>query len=413
MKFKKKPAMILSFVLGTTMLATTALAEIASKSGYDQLKDSLKYTAESATSKFSSYTMDMSFNLKANGNVISSEKTLTKYDASNQATETTTSRVDGKNKSDYYYYSDKNGRISKNAEEAIYYVTDFTSPKEFNSTTNPFKEKGAEDIEIIADILVGNLKDAVIVTEKSDGSKELSGSISESQIPALINAAVSFQCKNEFSYRPNNDSLIPRITKDIFVKEITGKMIVDKDGLIQSINGTGALYGKDENGKEHTVTFELSGKLYNVNSTTVNKPDLSGKKVEKNVEKEFDKLTTPSKYIGKYKTDILIEKDGKFAKVGEKIIDITQIDETTISGRYYEEYAKGYEEYSKNKKDFNFSAKFQEKGLNADFSANIPSGNTVKGNIYIDQFSGKVNFNINENRNTNLLFDSQFSRVFE
>ncbi|KOA19753.1 hypothetical protein CLHOM_18420 [Clostridium homopropionicum DSM 5847] len=413
MKFKKKSAMLLSFVLGTTMLATTAIAEISSKSGYVQLKDSLKYTADAATSKLSSYTMDMSFVAKADGKVISSEKSLNKYDLGKQATETTTSRVDGNNKSEYYYYSDKNVRINKSADESIYFLTEFTSPKESKSITNPFNEKGAEDIEIIADILVGNLKDAVIVTEQSDGGKELSGSISESQIPALINAIVSFQCKNEFSYRQNNDSLIPRITKDIFVKEITGKMIVDKDGLIQSINGTGALYGKDENGKEHTITFELSGKLYDVNSTTVTKPDLSGKKVEKNVEKDFDKLTNPSKYIGKYKTDIIIEKDGKFAKIGEKVIDITQIDETTITGKYYEEYTKGYEEYSKNKKDFNFSAKFQEKSLNAEFTATTSSGNTVKGNIYVDQFSGKVHFNINENRSSNLLFDGEFSRVFE
>lgn len=413
MKFKKKSAMILSFVLGTTMLATTAIAEISSKSGYVQLKDSLKYTADAATSKLSSYTMDMSFELKADGNVISSEKSLNKYDLSKQASETTTSRVEGNNKSNYYYYSDKNVRINKSADQPIYYLTEFTSPKEAQSVTNPFKEKGAEDIEIIADILVGNLKDAVIVTEQSDGGKELSGSISESQIPALINAVVSFQCKNEFSYRPNNDTLIPRITKDIFVKEITGKMIVDKDGLIKSINGTGALYGKDENGKEHTITFELSGKLYDVNSTTVTKPNLSGKKVEKNVERDYDKLTNPSKYIGKYKTDMLIEKDGKFVKIGEKVVEITNIDETTVTGKYYEDYAKGYEEYAVNNKSFNFNAKFQEKGLNADFTSTASSGNTVQGNIYIDQFSGKVNFNMNESRNTNLMFDSQFSRVFE
>lgn len=413
MKFKKKSAMILSFVLGTTMLATTAIAEISSKSGYDQLKDSLKYTADAATSKLSSYTMDMSFILKADGNVIASEKSLNKYDLTKQASETTNSRVDGNNNSEYYYYSDKSVRINKSAEEPIYFLTELTNSKESQSLTNPFKEKGAEDIEIIADILVGNLRDAVIVTEKSDGSKELSGSISESQIPALINAAISFQCKNEFSYRPNNDTLIPKITKDIFVKEVTGKMIIDKDGLIQSIQGSGALSGKDINGKEHTITFELSGKLYNVNSTSVNKPDLSGKKVEKNVQKDFDKLTNPSKYIGKYKTDILIEKDGKFAKIGEKVIDITQIDETTVTGKYQEEYVKGYEEYAATSRSFNFSAKFQDKGLNADFTTTTSSGNTVKGNIYVDQFSGKINFNINESRNSNLLFDSQFSRVFE
>ena len=60
-------------------------------------------------------------------------------------------------------------------------------------------------MEKIADALVGNLKDAVVVTENSDGSKTLSGSLSESQIPALINAVVSLQSKSEFGNGYNND----------------------------------------------------------------------------------------------------------------------------------------------------------------------------------------------------------------
>lgn len=413
MKFKKKTAMILSFALGTTMLATTAIAEITSKSGYDQLKDSLKYTAESTATKLSSYTTDISFVLKADGNIISSESSLNKYAASKHAMETTTKRVDGKNKTDSYYYSDKNGRIDKNASEPIYYVTEFTSPQEVHSFTNPFKEKGADDVERIADILVGNLKDAVIVTEKSDGAKELSGSLNESQIPALINAVASLQSKNQFRSKQSGDNLVTNITKDIFVKEVTGKMIINKNGLVENIIGTGTLSGKDDNGKEHTIAFELSGKLYNVNSTTVNKPDLSGKKVEKNIEKDHNKLTNPSKYIGKYKTDIIIDKDVKFEKMGQKFIDITEITETTISGRYHEEYLKGYEAYAKNKNDFQFKATFDKNNLNAPFTATDSSGNTIKGNIYVDQYSGKINFHIDENRNRNILSDGQFSRVFE
>ncbi len=413
MKFKKKTAMILSFALGTTMLATTAIAEIASKTGYDVLKDSIKYTAESATTKLSSYTMDMSFVVKADGNVIASEKSLNKYDVSKKATESITTSIDGKKTFDYYNFSDKNGSISKNNNEAVYYVTEFTTPQEGHIFTNPFKEKGAEDVERIADILVGNLKDYVIVNEKSDGSKELSGSLSESQIPALINAVVSFQSKNEFSHRQNTDDLMPKITKDIFVKEITGHMLVNKDGLIENLLGTGTISGKDDNGKEHTLTFELSGKLYGVNSTAVNRPNLAGKKVEKNIEKDYSKLSNPKKYVGTYKTDIVLEKEDKFEKIGEKFIEITEINETTIVGRHYEKYASGYEEYAANKKDFKFNAKFQEKDLNANFTA-TSSGNKVEGNIYIDQHAGKVYFNMNERfGGSNLLFDNDYKRVFE
>ena len=259
---------------------------------------------------------------------------------------------------------------------------------------------------------MGNLKDAVVVTQNSDGSKELSGSINESQIPALVNAVVSLQSKSAFNVNSRDESYMPKITKDIFVREVTGKMIVDKDGVIRSVLGTGILSGKDESGVEHNLTFELLGKLSNINSTVVNRPDLTGKTVEKSIQKDYSKLSNPKIYIGKYKTDIIIEKDDKFQKIGEKFVDITQIDDKSISGSYHEEYVNGYENYGTNKKDFKFSGTFEKDHPDAEFTAADSSGANFKGNISINQQSANVYFNIDESRHRNILSDSQFSRVF-
>ena len=50
-------------------------------------------------------------------------------------------------------------------------------------------------------------------------------------------------------------------------------MVVDKDGLIQNLMGTATIYGKDEQGKEHTLTVELLVvQVSNINSTVVSKP---------------------------------------------------------------------------------------------------------------------------------------------
>lgn len=412
MKFKKKTAMLISFALGTTMFATTALAEVVSKNGYDQLKDSLKYTAENCTTKLSNYTMEVSFVVKDNGNTIFSESSVNKYDVSKQAMENTNSRFENSTKSEYYYYADKNCNINKDGKQNIYFITEYTSPREVHSFTNPFKEKQAGDVERIADALVGNLRDSVVVTQNTDGSKQLSGSLSESQIPALVNAVVSLQSKNAFGNNSNNNNM-PKITKDIFVKEVKGNMLVNKDGLIQSVLGTGVISGKDDNGTEHSLTFELLGKLSNVNSTTVNKPDLSNKKVEKNLEQDYSKLSNPEKYIGKYKTDILIEKDGKFQKIGERFIDITEVTSSGISGRYYEEHTKGYEDYETNKKDFKFEAKFEKDNATyGSFSSTSSSSDAIKGHISIEQHSAKIYFNMDEGRRGSLIFDDQFSRVF-
>jgi len=82
MKLKKKTATIISFALGSVMFTTTAIAQVLTKSGYDQLKDSVKFTAESCTTKFSSYTMDMSVILKDNSTIIYSDDSLSKVDVS-------------------------------------------------------------------------------------------------------------------------------------------------------------------------------------------------------------------------------------------------------------------------------------------------------------------------------------------
>ncbi|MBK5215924.1 MAG: hypothetical protein JJE53_03940, partial [Candidatus Pacebacteria bacterium] len=395
MKLNKKTATIISFAIGTIMFTTTAMAQVLTKSGYDQLKDSVKYTAENCATKLSSFTLDTAVVLKDNGTVIYSDNSLNKVDVSNRAEETVSARLRGLVKTDSYYYSDKKGSITKNSKQNVYYETKFTSPHENNAFSNPFKEEGASDVEKIADALVGNLKDAVVVTENTNGTKTLSGSLSESQIPAVVDAVVSYYAKSRFGNNynnPNNDSTIPKITKDVFVSEIKGNMTTNKDGFIQSVLGSGVISGKDESGTAHKLTFEMLVKINNVNSTKVSRPDLTGKKVEKSVEQDYSKLSNPEKYIGKYKTDILIEKEGKFVKIGEKFVDVTAIDDKGISGRHYEEYAKGYEEYATNKKDFKFDGKFENDQFNANFKVEGSSKNSVQGNISINMRTANIYF---------------------
>ncbi|WP_253200614.1 hypothetical protein [Clostridium sp. CF012] len=414
MKLNKKTATIISFAIGTIMFTTTAMAQILTKSGYDQLKDSFKYTAESCTTKLSSYTMDISIILKDNATVIYSQNSLDKVDVKNGAKETVSTRLEGSKKTEDYNYSDKNSSIFKNSEQNVYYTSDFKTPRENIASNNPFKEKEAGDMEKIVDALVGNLKDAVVVTENSDGTKTLSGSLSEAQIPALINAVVSLQSKSQLGYRTDNESSRPQLTKDVFVKEVKGNMVTTKEGLIQSVLGSGIISGKDEKGTEHKLTFELLAKVTSLNSTKVNKPDLSGKKVEKNIEQDYSKLSNPGKYIGKYKTDILIDKGETFVKIGEELLDVTAVDNKGISVRHYIEYAKGYEQYATDKDDFKFEAKFDENNkLNANFNAQGDSNNATKGNISIDARSAKIYFNLDGSRSGNVISDGQFSKVFK
>ena len=64
MKIKKKTAMLASFTIGTLLFATTALADVVSKSGYEQLKDGLKVSAKKMSGEFNSFTLDITYVIK-------------------------------------------------------------------------------------------------------------------------------------------------------------------------------------------------------------------------------------------------------------------------------------------------------------------------------------------------------------
>ncbi|WP_088186995.1 hypothetical protein [Desulfosporosinus sp. FKA] len=415
MKLTKKTTMVLSFTLGAMLLATTALADIAAKSGYDQLKDALKVTAAQCSDNLNSFTMDISYDVKDNGKTIANMNQTEKCDRTKNARDEISSEqtING-NKYSNHTYSDQSTMIRVSNDDPTYYVTEFTQVRKNNAFSDPFKENSAEDAEKIADAIVGNLKDNVVVTENPDGSKVLSGSLTEVQIPSLINALASFEMKQRFNGQDGQDN-VPHLSKDVFVKTIDGTAKVNKDGVMESILGSAVVSGKDEKGTVHDITIEILAKLTDVNSTVVTKPDLSGKKVVKDVVKNENsgpEISNPQEFMGKFKNDILITKDGKFVKVGERIIEITQIDQTSATGRYYEVYKPGFEQYATTKRDFSFKATKSKAKNSPDYKFRTDAG--VNEAFFLDEHAGKIYLNESTTSSEGgIILDSTFSPDLE
>ena len=411
MKLTKKTGMLLSFTLGTLLLATTALADVTTKSGYDQLKDVLKLTAEKSSDTFASFTMDVSYDLKDNGKVLITQDEIKKFDRSKNATEQISSGTDLRGeKTRSQTYSDPTTTIRLADSDPTYYVTEYSKGQTIEGFANPFKENNADDIEKIVDAVVGNLKDSVVVTENPDGGKVFSGSLNEVQIPSLVNAVASLTLKQSFNGQQEN---APHLTKDVFIKSIEGTAEVDKDGVLESILGSAILSGKDENGAEHDLTLDVLGKLTDINSTTVTKPDLSGKKVVKDVVvngNSGQEIAHPEKYLGKFKNDIIIEEDNKFVKAGERILEITQINDQTAAGRYYEVYKPGFEEYAASKQDFSFTAQ-KTNNNSPDYNYTTESGQ--RGDLFLDDHAGKIYFNGGFAAKGGGIYDTTFSPDLE
>jgi len=419
MKFKKKTLLLFAFTLGALLFATTALADIAYQDGYAQLKNSLKLTASKCSSQLDSFTMEMNFNIKHNGQVIVTDSEIKKYDKINQAVENRSHHeyVSRYSNTNYYYGDSTTDIVNHSSDGDTYYVTEYTqsrdNPADFH---NPFEEEEANDVERIIDALVGSLRDHVVVEENDDGSKKISGSLTDVQIPALINAIVSLEMKQQF--RGQSDQM-PDLAQDVYVKEITGSALISPEGLLERIIGTAVISGQDSQGTRHEITAEVMFELKDINQTTVVKPDLSGKTVVKEQREPYSKvLSIPNlqKFIGHYNNDIVIEENGKFVKIGERHLEIIHIDQSSIKGRYYEQYKPEYEQYAENNLSFNFEANFEENNTrNANFTYTSSTGNNREGNIYLDDYSARIDLWFNDPGPTQgkIKYNSSFNPVLD
>ena len=418
MKLNKKSTILTFFILGALVLAMSAFADIKLGSGYTNLKDALKTTSSKLAGEVDNFTVDLVASLKLDGKVFEEVVSKVKFDVKNNSRETRDLSLRKGELREHYWYSDEKQSIYKNFEDGSYTVYEKRKPnvKDDKKVINDiFEDEQMKDLEKIVDAFVGNLQDIVQV-EESDGNKLYSGNLSESQIPSTINAMSSFFFKyaimNEWNMK-NWD--IPYAKSNVHLVDMMGKAVENRDGIIESIIFTASISAEDENGVEHIYSLELSMNIKDINSTVVKAPDLEGKEVTYTKEGyNFDE-----KYIGKYKSDIVIEKNNEFLKIGERFVEITSVEDDSFKGKYYEVYKEGYE--ADNIRSFDFIAKYSEVGYFMEMEYINESGETEKGvihqsgrhnidvilNVEINEKNGGYSYSSEEEFNTN------FIRVFE
>ena len=392
MKFKKTSTALAAVLIGAAVFTTSALADVVVGSGYNSLKTAVKTTTKKIAGEIESFTAKASVELKVDGQIVEQVSDVTKVDSKNnrRMTENT-----GKNDIGYFSYWDSNRYISKYNNDETYYVTERLADDgdERIVIDDPFASDMAKDAEKVVDAFVGSLKDIVQV-EESGGKRQYIGNLTETQVPPVANAVFSFVMKYGVleSYDLQEMGL-PQITSDIYLKEASGKAIESENGMLESVIGSASIEGSDRDGVVHTITMEVMLELTDINATEVAAPDLTGKKVEVREASAPSGYVFDQRYIGVYKNDIVVEEDDAFRKVGERVLEITKVDDGAIEGRYHEDYVEGYTpEWPA--LDFTFSG-IDKRGENTmlDYVDNI-DGTAKRAMMYRDGMSGE-----------NLIFD--------
>lgn len=279
---RKLIMMTTSLTIGGILLLGTVLVNASQLSGYEAYKQSVLSTKNlkngTAIIKASVYDNDRDL-LDVSSNVKISL-------SANALSEVTTIKSGSITKTSSMYRQDGK-MIQKSSDSDLYTVRE-------NMRKNNNKLKKAESpeltkaVETLVDTLVGNMQNDVVVTENNDGTKKLAINIKENEVTPLINAVTSVAAVsstdptfyNEKSEKFNLKNLLPQLVSDIKVKSIDVNGYINKDNIIKDQVAKVVISGSDAQGKNHEITINVNVDLSNINSTTPDTVNLTGKQVK-------------------------------------------------------------------------------------------------------------------------------------
>jgi hypothetical protein len=282
---KKLVAMVTSLVVGGTVLCGTAYANASQLSGYESYKASVKDTKalknETANLKVSVYdngsdVIDMTTNAKVNL-------------ASNAMSQVTTIKSSTGNQT-FSNYKQDGKNISKSSSSDAYNVRENKNINKKDKVENP---EIAKSVETVVDTLIGNMKNNVSVVDNNDSTKKVSINLSENDVTPLVNALASMAIiksgdepmHNGKAGEVNLTNVLPQLQSNIKIKtvEVTGD--INKNDILDNQVAKVVLTGTDAQGKTHEITINATLDLSNINSTTPDTIDLTGKQINTVTEK--------------------------------------------------------------------------------------------------------------------------------
>ncbi|HWP96668.1 MAG TPA: hypothetical protein VN426_07435 [Syntrophomonadaceae bacterium] len=284
MKIKKWPVLV-SMALGGVMLFGAAFASASGSTGYDVYKSALKNTATAT-----SMTTQVQVAISDNGSTVMNVDGTAKMDQGSKAMSSLFTITGGDKSLTMEAYHQDGKIISKSSASDVYYVMERNSglkpQQEMDKAT--VKGKYAQDVENLIDTVVGDIKNYTVVNANADGSQEVSLQLSSNQIPATANAFASLAIKSASQEgwghgRSTVDgdlfTALPKLVDGISITNVDIKAVVDAQDMIQSQEVNITITGQDASGANHNVVVNAKLNLSNINQTTPDTIDLTGKQV--------------------------------------------------------------------------------------------------------------------------------------
>lgn len=279
---KKLVMMTTSLAVGGTLLLGTVLVNASQLSGYETYKSSVLSTKD-----LKNGTADVTVSVLDNGTDLLDVSSNAKINLNaNAMSESTTIKSNGVTKTTSMYR--QNGEMIQKSSDSDVYTVRQNIHKNTTEATKVQNPEVTKAIGTIIDTLVGNMKDGVTVADNGDGTEKVSVNLTDNQITPLVNAVTSLAVVGGTN-RPvhnvkagaiNLKSILPQISSDVTVGSVNITADINKDNTIKDQDATIVISGKDTDGNTHQITINAKLDLSNINSTTPDTVDLTGKQVK-------------------------------------------------------------------------------------------------------------------------------------
>lgn len=282
---KKIIAMVTSLTVGGSLLFATSLVNASQISGYQALKTTIK-----DTKSLKNETANIKVSVTDNGNSLINLSSEAKLALNSNAMSSKSTITAGTNTTSYDSYSYDGKSIIKNSNSDVYLVKEnrIKCIKKLEAAANPAVEKS---MEMVVDALVGNMKDNVTTTENTDGTKTLAINLNENDVTPLFDAITQMAFVRATNIEGNNANntgkaslnlrnIIPLLKSDIKIQSVTSTGNINKEDIITKDAAKIVIVGKDAKGTQHEIAVNIDLSLSNINTTTPDKIDLTGKQVK-------------------------------------------------------------------------------------------------------------------------------------
>ncbi|WP_274650882.1 hypothetical protein [Paenibacillus humicola] len=276
--------------VGAVMLFASGFSAMADTSGSDAYKSALLQTKAET-----SLTADADLTITDNGTKLLSGTANIKLNRESQSASLAAEIGSGTQTHAFQVYRQDGKTVFKSGDSDVYRIMQSNEPDwQHGGGDHPAQPPKA--VEQLFDTLTGNVRQLATVETEADGSKIASLHLTESQIPAVVNAIGSLAASGASGGKWHHaegksggggpfgpaefDMNLPKLTDEIRVDSINLDAKITPDNLLDEQTAEIGISGKDDSGTLHDLVVRLHVDFSGYNQTNPERIDLTGKPTE-------------------------------------------------------------------------------------------------------------------------------------